>query len=172
MESNGKSVTLQGKPVDYDTGPVFWGEPGTNGQHSFYQLLHQGTQLIPVDLIGFGQSLNPLGDHHDILSSNVFAQAQALDLMLEHRGSRIDLVVRLKVDDEALMQRIAGRYAESGRPDDNPESFKVRLDAYNTQTAPLLPYYETHKKLVEVDGMGSVETVAAAIDQALAAPRW
>ena len=78
MESNGKRVTLDGSPVDYQTGPVYWGEPGTNGQHSFYQLLHQGTQLIPVDLIGFGQSLNPLRDHHDILSSNVFAQAQAL----------------------------------------------------------------------------------------------
>jgi glucose-6-phosphate isomerase len=78
MESNGKRVTLGGTPVDYQTGPVYWGEPGTNGQHSFYQLLHQGTQLIPVDLIGFGQSLNPLRDHHDILSSNVFAQAQAL----------------------------------------------------------------------------------------------
>jgi glucose-6-phosphate isomerase len=78
MESNGKRVTLGGTPVDYQTGPVYWGEPGTNGQHSFYQLLHQGTQLIPVDLIGFGKSLNPLGDHHDILSSNVFAQAQAL----------------------------------------------------------------------------------------------
>jgi len=78
MESNGKHVTLEGTAVDYQTGPVYWGEPGTNGQHSFYQLLHQGTKLIPVDLIGFGQSLNPLRDHHDILSSNVFAQAQAL----------------------------------------------------------------------------------------------
>jgi glucose-6-phosphate isomerase len=78
MESNGKHVTLSGDPVDYDTGPVYWGEPGTNGQHSFYQLIHQGTRLIPVDLIGFGKGLNPLGDHHDILSSNVFAQAQAL----------------------------------------------------------------------------------------------
>jgi glucose-6-phosphate isomerase len=78
MESNGKSVTLGGQPVDYQTGAVFWGEPGTNGQHSFYQLLHQGTKLVPVDLIGFAKSLNPLGDHHDILSSNVFAQAQAL----------------------------------------------------------------------------------------------
>jgi glucose-6-phosphate isomerase len=78
MESNGKHVTLDGTPVDYSTGPVYWGEPGTNGQHSFYQLIHQGTNLIPVDLIGFGQSLNPLRDHHDILSSNVFAQAQAL----------------------------------------------------------------------------------------------
>ena len=78
MESNGKQVTLEGTPVDYDTGPVYWGEPGTNGQHSFYQLLHQGTRLIPVDLIGFGRSLNPLRDHHDLLSSNIFAQAQAL----------------------------------------------------------------------------------------------
>jgi glucose-6-phosphate isomerase len=78
MESNGKRVTLDGAAVDYQTGPVYWGEPGTNGQHSFYQLLHQGTRLIPVDLIGFGKSLNPLRDHHDILSSNVFAQAQAL----------------------------------------------------------------------------------------------
>jgi glucose-6-phosphate isomerase len=78
MESNGKRVTLDGTAVDYQTGPVYWGEPGTNGQHSFYQLLHQGTRLIPVDLIGFGKALNPLRDHHDILSSNVFAQAQAL----------------------------------------------------------------------------------------------
>jgi glucose-6-phosphate isomerase len=78
MESNGKHVTLDGARVDYDTGAVYWGEPGTNGQHSFYQLIHQGTSIIPVDLIGFAKSLNPLGEHHDILSSNVFAQAQAL----------------------------------------------------------------------------------------------
>ena len=78
MESNGKHVTIDGTGVDYQTGAVYWGEPGTNGQHSFYQLLHQGTKLVPVDLIGFGKSLNPLRDHHDILMSNVFAQAQAL----------------------------------------------------------------------------------------------
>ena len=78
MESNGKHVTLDGTHVDYDTGPVYWGEPGTNGQHSFYQLIHQGTSIIPVDLIGFAHSLNPLGEHHDILMSNVFAQAEAL----------------------------------------------------------------------------------------------
>jgi len=78
MESNGKHVTLDGKHVDYDTGAVYWGEPGTNGQHSFYQLIHQGTVLIPVDLIGFARTLNPLGAHHDYLSSNVFAQAEAL----------------------------------------------------------------------------------------------
>jgi glucose-6-phosphate isomerase len=78
MESNGKHVTLAGEHVAYETGAVYWGEPGTNGQHSFYQLIHQGTKLIPVDLIGFGKTLNPLGSHHDILTSNVFAQAQAL----------------------------------------------------------------------------------------------
>jgi glucose-6-phosphate isomerase len=78
MESNGKHVTLDGRHVDYETGAIYWGEPGTNGQHSFYQLIHQGTKLIPVDLIGFANSLNPLGDHHDYLMSNVFAQAEAL----------------------------------------------------------------------------------------------
>jgi glucose-6-phosphate isomerase len=78
MESNGKSVTLDGRHVDYDTSPVFWGEPGTNGQHSFYQLIHQGTRLIPADFIGFLHSLNPLGNHHDLLTANVFAQTEAL----------------------------------------------------------------------------------------------
>jgi len=78
MESNGKHVTLDGKGVDYDTGPIYWGEPGTNGQHSFYQLIHQGTRLIPCDFIGFGQTLNPLGRHHDMLMANVFAQTEAL----------------------------------------------------------------------------------------------
>jgi glucose-6-phosphate isomerase len=78
MESNGKHVTLDGARVDHDTGAVYWGEPGTNGQHSFYQLIHQGTKLIPCDLIGFAEPLNPLGDHHDLLISNVFAQAEAL----------------------------------------------------------------------------------------------
>ncbi len=78
MESLGKHVTVEGAPVDGDTGTIYWGEPGTNGQHSFYQLLHQGTRLVPLDLIAFARSRNPLGDHHDILSSNVFAQAQAL----------------------------------------------------------------------------------------------
>jgi glucose-6-phosphate isomerase len=78
MESNGKHVTLDGAPVNYQTGPIFWGEPGTNGQHSFYQLIHQGAKLIPCDFIGFCQALNPLGNHHDILMANVFAQAEAL----------------------------------------------------------------------------------------------
>jgi glucose-6-phosphate isomerase len=78
MESNGKSITLEGERVTYATSPIYWGEPGTNGQHSFYQLIHQGTRLIPCDFIGFYQSLNPLGEHHDDLMSNVFAQAEAL----------------------------------------------------------------------------------------------
>jgi glucose-6-phosphate isomerase len=78
MESNGKHVTVDGARVDYDTGAIYWGEPGTNGQHSFYQLIHQGTRLIPCDFIGFAHSNNPLGDHHDKLMSNVFAQGEAL----------------------------------------------------------------------------------------------
>jgi glucose-6-phosphate isomerase len=78
MESNGKHVTLDGEHVEYQTGPIYWGEPGTNGQHSFYQLIHQGTRLIPCDFIGFYKTLNPLGQHHDILMANVFAQAEAL----------------------------------------------------------------------------------------------
>jgi glucose-6-phosphate isomerase len=78
MESNGKSVTLDGAQVDYETGAVYFGEPGTNGQHSFYQLIHQGTKLIPCDFLGFARNLNPLGEHHDLLMANVFAQTEAL----------------------------------------------------------------------------------------------
>jgi glucose-6-phosphate isomerase len=78
MESNGKHVTLDGIPVDYETGPIYWGEPGTNGQHSFYQLIHQGTRLVPADFIAFAQTLNPVGNHHDLLMANVFAQTEAL----------------------------------------------------------------------------------------------
>ena len=78
MESNGKYVTLDGTKVDYQTSPIYWGEPGTNGQHSFYQLIHQGTRLVPCDFIAFAQTLNPLGRHHDMLMANVFAQAEAL----------------------------------------------------------------------------------------------
>lgn len=96
------------------------------------------------------------------------AQAEALDAMLAKRGSQVDRVVRLKVDDAALTERISKRYAEQGRPDDNPETFKDRLAVYNRQTAPLLPYYEGQGKLTEIDGMGSIEAVTTAIDAALA----
>ena len=97
MESNGKHVTLDGERVDYETGPVYWGEPGTNGQHSFYQLIHQGTEKVPCEFIGFARSLNPLGDHHDDLMANVFAQSEALAFgkgpeELRKEGVKEDLV--------------------------------------------------------------------------------
>ena len=89
MESNGKHVTLDGARVDYETGPIYWGEPGTNGQHSFYQLIHQGTRLIPCDFIGFCQTLNPLGAHHDLLMANVFAQSRGAGVRQDRRrGAR------------------------------------------------------------------------------------
>lgn len=98
------------------------------------------------------------------------AQAEALDAMLAKLGQRIDHVVRLKVDDTALLERVARRFAEQGRPDDNPDSFRVRLEAYNRNTAPLLPYYGDKGLLTEIDGMGAIDTVAAAIDGALDGP--
>jgi glucose-6-phosphate isomerase len=101
MESNGKSVTIDGQAVDYPTGPVYWGEPGTNGQHSFYQLIHQGTELIPVDFIGFTHSLNPLGDHHDLLTANVFAQGEALAF-----GKTADQVRDEGVDDWLVPHKV------------------------------------------------------------------
>ena len=97
------------------------------------------------------------------------AQAEALDALLASRGSKIDLVIRLLVDDQALINRIAKRFADEGRSDDNPEAFKVRLEAYNSQTAPLLPFYKQQGKLVEIDGMRSIEQVAGGIDGALKA---
>jgi adenylate kinase len=99
-------------------------------------------------------------------------QARALDSMLERRAHRIDLVVRLKVDDGVLKKRIAGRFAESGRPDDNPEAFAIRLAAYNRDTAPLISYYADQNKLVEINGMAPVEQVAAALDAAIDGPRF
>jgi glucose-6-phosphate isomerase len=107
MESNGKHVTLDGRHVDYQTGAVYWGEPGTNGQHSFYQLIHQGTKLIPLDLIGFGQTLNPIRDHHDVLMSNVFAQAEALAF------GKTEQEVRAEGADEAVVPH---RVFEGNRP--------------------------------------------------------
>ncbi len=131
MESNGKHVRLDGSHVDYQTGAIFWGEPGTNGQHSFYQLIHQGTKLIPVDLIGFGNTLNPLRDHHDLLMSNVFAQAEALafgrtedevraegtpEAIAPHRvmeGNRPTNVLLTDVLDPATLGRLIALYEHS-----------------------------------------------------------
>ncbi len=101
MESNGKSVTLDGRSVDYATGAIYWGEPGTNGQHSFYQLIHQGTRLIPCDFIGFSRSLNPLNDHHDMLMANMFAQAEALAF-----GKTLEQVTAEGVSPELVPHRV------------------------------------------------------------------
>jgi glucose-6-phosphate isomerase len=131
MESNGKSVTLSGQRVNYETGPIYWGEPGTNGQHSFYQLIHQGTKLIPCDFIAFGQSLNPLGRHHDLLVANVFAQAEALafgktaaevkaegtpDALVPHRtfeGNRPSNVLLLDLLTPAALGKLVALYEHS-----------------------------------------------------------
>jgi glucose-6-phosphate isomerase len=131
MESNGKHVTLEGKPVGCDTGPIYWGEPGTNGQHSFYQLIHQGTRLIPCDFIAFGEALNPIGRHHDILLANVFAQAEALafgktadevkaegtpDWLVPHRvfeGNRPSSVILAARLDPATLGRLVALYEHS-----------------------------------------------------------
>ncbi|MFO1306502.1 MAG: glucose-6-phosphate isomerase [Burkholderiales bacterium] len=131
MESNGKHVTLAGARVDYDTGPIYWGEPGTNGQHSFYQLIHQGTRLIPCDFIVFAKALNPLGPHHDMLAANVFAQAEALafgktaeqvkaegtpDWLVPHRvfdGNRPSNVMMLDRLEPASLGRLVALYEHS-----------------------------------------------------------
>jgi glucose-6-phosphate isomerase len=107
MESNGKSVDLSGRPVEWQTGPTVWGEPGTNGQHAFYQLLHQGTKLVPADFIGFCRSLNPLGEHHDLLMANFFAQTEALAF------GRTEDEVRAEGGDE---RQIPHRTFEGNRP--------------------------------------------------------
>ena len=131
MESNGKRVTLAGRQVDYDTGPIYWGEPGTNGQHSFYQLIHQGTRLIPCDFIAFAKALNPMGPHHDMLIANVFAQAEALafgktveqvkaegtpDWLVPHRvfdGNRPSNVLLLEKLTPAALGRLVALYEHS-----------------------------------------------------------
>jgi adenylate kinase len=120
--------------------------------------------LIEERLPGLEGSGGPIFDGFP----RTLAQAEALDAMLGRRSAKIDIVIRLKVDDDALKARIAGRFAEFGRPDDNPTAFEQRLVAYNRDTAPLLPYYAAQGKLVEVGGMASVDSVSAAIDAAFA----
>ena len=119
MESNGKHVTLDGTTVDYETGPIYWGEPGTNGQHSFYQLIHQGTRLIPCDFIAFAESLNPLGPHHDMLLANVFAQAEALAFGKTAGGSEGRRHARLaraasRVRGQSAVEHDSRRAADAG----------------------------------------------------------
>src|SRR5207244_687154 len=97
MESNGKHVDLEGRCVDYETGPIVWGTPGTNGQHAYYQLIHQGTKLIPCDFIGFVHTLNPLGRHHDLLMANIFAQTEALAFGKTSEEVKADGVVDYQV---------------------------------------------------------------------------
>jgi glucose-6-phosphate isomerase len=116
MESNGKSVTLDGARVGYPTGAIYWGEPGTNGQHSFYQLIHQGTRLIPCDFIGFGYSLNPLGSHHDLLMANMLAQAEALDWLVPHRtfpGNRPSSIILAERLTPAVLGALIAIYEHS-----------------------------------------------------------
>lgn len=131
MESNGKSVTLDGRQADYNTGAIYWGEPGTNGQHSFYQLIHQGTHLVPCDFIGFAKTLNPIGRHHDILMANMFAQAEALafgktaeqveaegtaEALVPHRvfeGNRPSNTILAEVVDPATLGKLVALYEHS-----------------------------------------------------------
>jgi glucose-6-phosphate isomerase len=120
MESNGKSVTLGGRPVDYQTGAIFWGEPGTNGQHSFYQLIHQGTKLIPADFIGFARTLNPIENHHDLLMANVFAQTEALAFGQENpepyrhfEGNRPTNTILLEEPTPAALGKLVALYEHS-----------------------------------------------------------
>jgi glucose-6-phosphate isomerase len=121
MESNGKRVTLDGTEVTYATGPIYWGEPGTNGQHSFYQLIHQGTRLIHCDFIAFGQPLNPLGRHHDILLANVFAQTEIGSYNGERRRSAFGEITSMRLEDMAVAI-IAGQEIRDPHSDDAPEA--------------------------------------------------
>ena len=106
MESNGKSVTLQGEPVEYATGPVIWGQPGTNGQHAFYQLIHQGTQIVPCDFLAPARTHNPIGEQHAILLSNFFAQTEALMKGKSREQARSELIIRdLRADQLELLAR-------------------------------------------------------------------
>jgi len=126
MESNGKHVTLDGRRVDYETGAVYWGEPGTNGQHSFYQLIHQGTKLIPCDFIGFERSLNPLGEHQDLLMANVFAQTEALAF-----GKTADQVRQEGTSEELVPHRVF----EGNRPSNTILASELTPESLGTLVA-------------------------------------
>ncbi len=149
---------------------------GSELGHRVKDIMSRGELVTDEIVIGLIEERLPELDAH---GGGIFdgfprttAQAESLDAMLERHFHHIDLVIRLKVDDEALKARVAGRFAESARPDDNPQAFEIRLAAYNRDTAPLLPYYEHQNKLIEIDGMASVGVVAAAIDEAMSGPRF
>jgi glucose-6-phosphate isomerase len=117
MESNGKCITLDGQRVEWQTGPVIWGEPGTNGQHAFYQLLHQGTKLIPTDFIGFARSHNPLGDHHEKLMANLFAQTEALAFGKTAEEAEAELIAEAKAKGEQpRLELVPHKTFEGNRP--------------------------------------------------------
>jgi glucose-6-phosphate isomerase len=156
MESNGKHVTLDGARVDYDTGAIFWGEPGTNGQHSFYQLIHQGTRLIPCDFIGFMQSNNPLGEHHDLLMSNVFAQAEALAF-----GKTPEQVREEGTPEEVVPHRVM----EGNRPSNT--ILAERLDPFTLGTLVALYEHSTFTQGV-VWGIDSFDQWGVELGKALA----
>ena len=148
---------------------------GSDLGHRVKDIMNRGELVTDDIVIGLIEERLPELDAH---GGGIFdgfprtiAQAKALDAMLESHRHRIDLVIQLKVDDEALKARVAGRFAESGRADDNPQAFEIRLAAYNRDTAPLLPYYEHQNKLIAVDGMAPVGIVAAEVDDAMSAPR-
>ncbi len=148
---------------------------GSELGHKVKDIMNRGELVTDEIVIGLIEERLPELDAH---GGGIFdgfprtiAQAEALDAMLESHRHRIDMVIQLKVDDQALKARIAGRFAESQRPDDNPEAFVIRLNAYNRDTAPLLPYYEHQNKLIPIDGMAPVGVVAAAIDDAMSGPR-
>jgi adenylate kinase len=148
---------------------------GSELGHRVKDIMNRGELVTDDIVIGLIEERLPELDAH---GGGIFdgfprtiAQAEALDAMLERHRHRIDMVIQLKVDDEALKARIAGRFAVSHRPDDNPDAFVIRLGAYNRDTAPLLPYYEHQNKLIAIDGMAPVGVVAAAIDDAMSGPR-
>jgi len=143
MESNGKRVTLEGQTVDYHTGPVIWGEPGTNGQHAFFQLIHQGTRLIPCDFIGFAKSLNPLGRHHEILMANFFAQTEALMLGKTEEEARAELEEQ-GLSDEELERLLPHRVFPGNRP-----SSSLLIDELTPRTLGMLIALYEHRIFVQ-----------------------
>jgi glucose-6-phosphate isomerase len=176
MESDGKSVDLDGRHVDYQTGPIIWGTPGTNGQHAYYQLIHQGTKLIPCDFLGFRQTLNPLGNHHDLLIANLFAQTEALafgktreqvitdgvpDYQVPHRvfeGNHPTNTIMLdKLTPEALGKIVAhqlirsmgGRIRKGSSPTHHPRTGIASQHPAKTRQFYQQPHYPLQTKMTE-----------------------